>query len=192
MATDAERVEVRSREELRNWLLSNHRRTRSVWLISYKKGSPFYLPYQAIVDEALCFGWIDSLPRTLDAERSMRRLSPRSAKSAWSANNKAHIERLIADGLMHQSGLDVIAAAKASGSWSKLDDAETLEPPHDLIEALAKMPPASEYFAAFPKSVKRAILEWITQAKRPETRQKRVDETARLAQQNVRANQFRQ
>lgn len=188
-----ERVEVTSRAELRAWLEAHHGRSESIWLVSYKKAAgERYIPYDAIVEEALCFGWVDSLPRKLDALRSMLLLSPRKPGSAWSAINKARVERLAAAGLIAPSGLAKIEAAKADGSWTRLDGVERLEVPADLASALAALPPAADNFAAFPPSTRRGILEWILQAKRPETRAKRIDETARLAAKNVRANQFRQ
>ena len=126
-----------------------------------------HVPYSDVVDEALCFGWIDSLPRKLDADRTMVRLSPRKPGSAWSAVNKTKIERLLADGRMTNAGLAAIDRAKADGSWSLLDSIATLSPPPDLAKALAADPAAKLNFDAFPPSVRRAILEWITQAKTP-------------------------
>ena len=123
MADDVEQVEVKNRAALRRWLTRHHTQAESIWLVSYKKSSPHYLSYDAIVEEALCFGWIDSQPRLLDADRSMLRLSPRKAKSGWSGVNKQRIERLIAAGLMAAPGLAVIEAAKRSGTWSLLDAA---------------------------------------------------------------------
>jgi uncharacterized protein YdeI (YjbR/CyaY-like superfamily) len=188
-----ERVEVTSRAALRAWLEANHGRSQSVWLVTYKKAAgDRHLPYDAIVEEALCFGWVDSLPRKLDAERSMLLLSPRKAGSAWSAVNKARVEALAVAGLIAAPGLAKIEAAKADGAWTRLDGVERLEVPADLAAALAALPPAADNFAAFPRSTRRGILEWILQAKRPDTRAKRIEETARLAAQNVRANQFRQ
>jgi uncharacterized protein YdeI (YjbR/CyaY-like superfamily) len=192
MAATLIQVEVKSRAALRAWLASHHRGSDSIWLVTYKKPSPFYLPYDAIVEEVLCFGWVDSLPRKLDAERTMLRLSPRKAGSAWSKVNKDRVERLIASGAMNEAGLTVIDRAKADGSWVKLDAVDALIEPDDLTAALDATPSARHHWAAFPRSAKRGILEWILQAKSPETRSKRVAETARLAAQNLRANQWRQ
>ena len=191
--TALERVEVTSRAALRAWLEANHVRTESVWLVTHKKAAgEMHLPYDAVVEEALCFGWVDSLPRKLDAARTMLLLSPRKPGSAWSAANKARVEALAAAGLLAAPGRAKIEAAKADGAWTRLDGVERLEVPVDLAAALAALPPAAENFAAFPRSARRGILEWILQAKRPETRTKRIEETARLAAENVRANQFRQ
>lgn len=190
--SDLPRIEVTSRAQLRAWLEAHHASSTSVWLVTWKKQHPErHLPYDAIVEEALCFGWVDSLPRKLDAERSMLLLAPRKRGSAWSAANKARIARLIEDGKMTPTGLAAVEAAKADGSWSFLDDVERLEVPPDLADALARHPEAAEHFAAFPRSVRRGILEWIKQAKRPETRSRRIEETAREAARNRRANQFR-
>lgn len=181
-----------TRAEWREWLIQNHTRPEGVWLIRYKKatGKPF-LDYEEAVEEALCFGWIDSKPNKLDEERSLLWIAPRKAGSGWSKPNKERIERLLAAGLMMPAGLAKIEAAKVDGSWTSLDAIEALEIPADLAEALAALPSAAEYFEAFPRSVKRGILEWIVTAKRPETRAKRIDETARLAAENRRANQWR-
>jgi uncharacterized protein YdeI (YjbR/CyaY-like superfamily) len=188
---DLPRVEVRSRAELRAWLEARHRDATSVWLVTWKKPSPWHVPWPDVVDEALCFGFIDSLPRKLDAERSMLRLSPRSDKSGWSAVNKEKVARLVAEGRMRPAGLAAVARAKANGTWGALDGASALAVPDDLRAALDELPPAADNFAAFPPSVRRAILEWVSSAKRPETRAKRVRETASLARRNVRANQWR-
>jgi uncharacterized protein YdeI (YjbR/CyaY-like superfamily) len=176
----------------RAWLVANHTRAEGVWLITYKKaaGKPT-LSYEESVEEALCFGWIDSIARKLDEERSMLYFAPRKAGSGWSRPNKTRIERLMADGRMAPAGLAKIETAKADGSWTLLDAVENLEVPDDLAAEFAHYPDARANFDAFPRSARRGILEWIVQAKRPETRAKRVAETARLAQENVRANQWR-
>lgn len=186
---DRLRVEVKSRAELRRWLAKNHARKDAIWLVTWKKGGSVpNLPWPEIVDEALCFGWIDSLPRKLDQARTMLLLSPRRVGSGWSAINKKKAEALIAAGRMAPPGLAAIARAKADGSWSKLDAAHALEMPADLAASLAAAAPAAANFAAFGASSRRAILEWIGAAKKSETRAKRVAETARLAQRNIKAN----
>jgi uncharacterized protein YdeI (YjbR/CyaY-like superfamily) len=181
-----------TRAEWREWLAANHARTVGVWLISYKKatGKPRF-DYEEGVEEALCFGWIDSKGAKLDTERSMLWYAPRKPRTGWSKPNKERVERLLAAGLMTPAGLAKVEAAKQDGSWSSLDAVEALVIPPDLQTALANHPPAEEHFAAFPRSTKRAILECIANAKRAETRAARIDETARLAAQNVRANQWR-
>lgn len=181
-----------SRAEWRAWLETEHTRAEGVWLISYKKaaGKPT-LSYDEAVEEALCFGWIDSKPNALDEARTMLWFAPRKTGSGWSRLNKQRIERLIAAGRMAPAGRERIEAAKADGSWSALDEVEDLIIPADLAAALAANPPAEQNFVAFPRSARRGILEWIAAAKKPETRARRVSETAELAAANKRANQWR-
>lgn len=183
-------VHPKTRAEWRKWLEKHHTQTEGLWLITYKKatGKP-RIDYEESVEEALCFGWIDSKANKLDDDRSMLWFTPRKPGTGWSRPNKERIERLIAAGLLAPAGLAKIEAAKKDGSWEKLDAVEALEIPPDLEKALAAHPAARQYFEAFPRSVKRAILEWISNAKKPETRAKRVEETARLAAENRRANQ---
>lgn len=188
---DFERVQVASRAEWRSWLEANHKQTASIWLVTFKKSAgDRHLPYNQIVEEALCFGWVDSLPRKLDEMRTMLLLSPRKTGSAWSKANKERVERMIAAGLMTTAGRRKIDRARADGSWSMLDEVDALLIPGDLERAFARFLPARTNFEAFPPSTRRGILEWIKQAKRPETREKRVLQTAELAAKNVRANQF--
>lgn len=192
--SELERVVVNSRAEWRRWLSKHHTQTEGVWLVTYKKAADpkRYLSYDDIVEEAICFGWVDSLPRTLDAMRSMRLVAPRRPKSAWSAVNKARVDKLAAAGKLAPAGLAAVARAKSDGSWSKLDEVEAMVTPPDLARALAQHASASEHFAAFPRSSKRIILEWIASAKTDATRTKRILETARLAAVNRRANHWRQ
>ena len=182
-----------SRAEWRAWLEQNHTRIEGVWLISYKKaaGTPRF-EYDEAVEEALCFGWIDSKPNKLDDARSRLWFAPRKPGTGWSKYNKDRAERMIAAGRMTDAGLVKIDAAKQDGSWSALDAVEALEIPADLEAALAVHEAARGHLDAFPRSVKRGILEWIANAKKPETRAKRIQETAQLAADNLRANQWRQ
>lgn len=184
-----ERVEIKSRAEWRRWLAKHHAQTDAIWLVRWKKDRGPYVSYDDIVDEALCYGWIDSLPRVLDDDRTMLLIAPRKPKSAWSAVNKKRVARLMAEGRMAAPGLAAIETAKANGAWEKLDGVET--PPADLVAAFKRYPGSAKNFAAFPPSVRRGILEWIVQAKKPDTRAKRIEETAALAGQNKRANQWR-
>ncbi|MBD0333967.1 MAG: YdeI/OmpD-associated family protein [Cyanobacteria bacterium Co-bin13] len=181
-----------TRAEWRAWLEVNHTRQAGVWLISYKKGTgkPRF-EYGDAVEEALCFGWIDSKPNKLDEERSLLWFAPRKAGTGWSKPNKERIERLTAAGHMAAAGLAKVEAAKQDGSWTALDAVEALELPDDLAAAFDLHPGSAENFEAFPRSAKRGILEWISTAKKSETRAKRIAETAELAAQNIRANQWR-
>lgn len=189
----ADQIHPLSRAEWRRWLTKHHKQERGVWLVSFKKdtGKP-RVEYDEAVEEALCFGWVDSKPGTLDDQRSRLYFSPRKPGSGWSRKNKERVENLIAAGLMMPAGLAKVDEAKRDGSWSRLDAVEALEIPEDLAKALAAEVNARMYFDAFPRTVKRSILEWIANAKKPETRAKRVLETARLASENKRANQWRQ
>lgn len=191
---DFEKVEVTSRQEWRDWLTAHHLQKDSIWLVTYKKhtdtrsvstSAKRYLPYDAIVEEALCFGWIDSLPRRLDEDRTMLLLSPRKPKSVWSKLNQTRVEKLIADGQMMPVGLEKVQQAKADGSWAFLDDVEALIVPDDLAAALSENPAAAKYFEGFSPSAKKGILQWIKMAKRERTRQQRIEKTVTLAAQNI-------
>lgn len=192
-STPPNAVHPTTRAQWRAWLARHHMRDDGVWLISYKKatGKP-RIDTDAAIEEALCFGWIDSKPNTLDAERAMVWFAPRKPGTNWSALNKARVARLIERGDMTPAGLAKVEAAQADGSWSALDGVEALQIPDDLVAAFRVYRHAAQNFEAFPRSVKRAILEWIVNAKKSETRAKRILETARLAEDNIRANQWRQ
>jgi uncharacterized protein YdeI (YjbR/CyaY-like superfamily) len=181
-----------TRAEWRQWLEANHTRREGAWLVTFKKdtGLP-RVEYDEAVEEALCFGWVDSKANKLDEQRSLLWFAPRKPRTGWSKPNKERVERMLAAGLMAPAGLARIEAAKTDGSWSKLDAVEALEIPPDLAEALASYPSAAANFDAFPRSARRGILEWLVNARKPETRAQRVAETARLAEDNVRANQWR-
>ncbi|MBX2865252.1 MAG: YdeI/OmpD-associated family protein [Leptolyngbyaceae cyanobacterium MAG.088] len=184
-----EQVEVTSRDQWRTWLTNYHTQTDSIWLVTYKKhtGSR-YLPYDAIVEEALCFGWIDSLPRRLDDNRTMLLLSPRRPKSPWSKLNKGRVTKMVEQGLMTPAGQEKIDRAKTDGSWSFLDDVEALIIPDDLAVALDANSQAKTYFDAFSPSSKKGILQWIKSAKQAATREKRIQKTVDLAAKNIKAN----
>jgi uncharacterized protein YdeI (YjbR/CyaY-like superfamily) len=186
-------VHPKTRAEWRAWLTKHHATELGVWFVYYKSatGKP-RVTIDGAVEEALCFGWIDSMQRSVDAERTMLRFSPRKPKSGWSKVNKERVRRLTTNGLMTAPGLAKIAAAKRDGSWRSLDAIERLEIPTDLEKALAASAEASRHFAAFPPSSKKIILTWIANAKRPETRAKRVAETVRQAAKNLKANHYRQ
>jgi uncharacterized protein YdeI (YjbR/CyaY-like superfamily) len=182
------KVEVKTRQDFRAWLQTNHLQTKGVWLVSYKKQSEFYLPYSEIVQECLCFGWIDSLPRKLDEVRTMTYISPRKNGSNWSRVNKEYVAKLQQAGLIQAAGLAKIEQAQKDGSWSFLDDVEALLLPDDLKTAFAANQIAQENWTAFPPSVKRGILEWIKNAKQAKTRARRIEDTVTKAAMNIRAN----
>jgi uncharacterized protein YdeI (YjbR/CyaY-like superfamily) len=190
--TDAPEVEVASRDELRDWLARHHTRASGVWLVSYKRADPDrYLPYEAIVEECLCFGWVDSLTRAKDDLRSMLWIAPRKPGSNWSKPNKDRIARLDAAGLLAPTGRAAVERAKADGTWTALDGVEALEVPSDLAAALDAAPPARANWDAFPRSVRRGVLELVLNAKRAETRAARIADIARLAAENIRPFQWR-
>ena len=174
------------------WLARNHKTSDGLWLILSKKDSGISsVNLDDAIDEALCYGWIDSVPNKVDDKRFKVLFSPRNPKSNWSMVNKQRISRLLQQRRIQPAGQKMIDLAKKSGTWTALDDIENLVIPPDLAIALHENPPAKANFEAFPRSVKRGILEWIFNAKKPQTRERRILETATLAAQNVRANQFR-
>ena len=183
-------VDPRTRGRWRAWLARNHARTEGIWLVHGKKSAKDKrLTYDEAVEEALCFGWIDSRTRSLDDERTMVWMSPRSVKSAWSKSNKDRVERLVAAGRMAAQGLALVEAAKKSGTWTALDKVDALVMPKDLATALRA---ARGYanFNAFPPGSRRNVLAWIESARKPATRAKRIAETARLAAMNIRVHDF--
>lgn len=189
-ASDIPILTIRTRADLRAWLAENHATHGSVWLATYKKHHPDYLAYEPMVEELLCWGWIDSVTRALDADRSMLLISRRNPKSAWSAINKAHVERARASGAMTPAGEALVSIAQANGMWSFLDDVERLECPPDLAQALDATG-TTDFWTALPRSIKRGALEWLKTAKSPETRQKRIDDITGSAQANLRPSPFR-
>ena len=180
-----------SRTAWREWLMAHHGTEKNLWLIIYKKqsGTPS-VTYDEAVDEALCFGWIDSKINKRDNDSFFQFFARRNPKSNWSRVNKNKIEKLIAAGLMMPSGYETIERAKKNGSWTALDDVENLIKPKDLQIAFDANVAAQQNFDAFPRSVKRNILEWLLNAKQEITRQKRIAEIVDLAEKNERANQY--
>ena len=187
-ATEAPRVEAHDRKTWRVWLEANHATAPGAWLVTWRRqtGRPT-LGYEDAVEEALCFGWVDSTAGRIDAERAKLYFAPRKGRSAWAATNKARVERLIAAGLMRPAGLAVIERAKATGDWEILDSAERREVPDDLAAALASVPFAAANFAAFPPSVRKVHLTWVATARKPETRAQRIAAIAAAAARNERA-----
>lgn len=182
-----------SRHEWRQWLKKHHRSQQCVWLVYYKKqaaGIPT-ITYSEAVDEALCFGWIDSTKKPMDTERFMQFFCKRKPNSGWSKINKGKVQRLIDDGLMTKAGYDSIETAKQNGSWSLLDEVEELVIPKDLDKAFRTHRGSKRFFQSLSKSVKKSMLHWLVLAKRPETRQKRIDELVTLAAQQQKPAQFR-
>ena len=182
---EAPHVDVHTRAQWRAWLETHHATERGAWLVTWKKssGGP-HVPYAETVEEALCFGWVDRTSGSVDEARRRR-------GSGWSGPNKERVQRLAAAGLIAPAGQAVIDTAHADGSWTLLDASEALEVPPDLARAFRQVPGSRRYWDGFPPGVRKQILQWITTAKKPETRAARIEQTARLAGENIRANQWR-
>jgi uncharacterized protein YdeI (YjbR/CyaY-like superfamily) len=168
----------------RAWLEGNHDREKEIWLVYYKKGTgKKSVTYEEALQEALCFGWIDSTVNRFDSERYTQKWTPRNIDSVWSAANKGRVKKLIAEGRMAAPGLAKIKAAKLNGSWNKLSDIDRIgrtdKIPEDLSTALANDPAVKEKFERLAPSHKKLWAWWIISAKRPETRARRVAETLR-------------
>ena len=186
-------LHAKTREEWRKWLAHNNSTEKSVWLIIYKKESNIpSVYYPEAVDEALCFGWIDSKPNKRDEESYYQYFSKRNPKSNWSKVNKQKIAYLLEKGLMRPAGLEMVKVAKENGTWTALDEVNDLIVPDDLQELFLANKTAFNNWTKFPASSRRGILEWIFNAKRPATRRKRIEETVSLAEKDIRANQYRQ
>ena len=180
-----EQVYAEDRAAWRRWLAANHARSPGIWLVFDKKSSRAdRLPYVDAVEEALCYGWIDSTVRTLDDTQYVQLMAPRKPKSTWARTNKARVERLIALGLMTDAALASIERAKADGSWESLDTVEALAVPADLTKALRALPGASRNFATLAPSARKGYLHWISRAVRAETRAQRIARVAELAAAN--------
>lgn len=185
---DAPHVHADDRETWHAWLLANHATVRGAWLVTWRASSGRRgLGYEAAIEEALCFGWVDSTGGRYDDQRGRLYFAPRKPRSVWAASNKARVERLIADGRMMPAGLAAIERAKANGSWELLDSVERLEIPPDLAAALEAHPSAAANFAAFAPSARKMLLGWVAQAVRPETRAARIEKIAAAAARNERA-----
>ncbi len=164
-----------NRAAWREWLAANHAGSPGITMVYDRKGAGTErLSYEEAVEEALCFGWIDSVGSKIDARRTGLRMTPRKQGSAWSTVNKGRIERLLADGLMHPAGQTKIDAGKRDGSWDIYDQIEHLTPPDDLAAALAADEAAGAGFTAFSPSRRKAILLWVATAKQTATRARRI------------------
>lgn len=176
----------------RQWLHDNHCTKQSVWLVYYKKNSPqANYSLSDAVDEALCFGWIDSKSKSLDEEKIMQFFSRRKPNGTWSKINKEKIKQLIETNRMAAAGLEAIEKAKLNGSWTLLDEVEELIIPKDLEKAFKSMPGSKVFFTSLSKSVKKSMLQWLVLAKTEKTREKRINEIASCAYQKVKPGAFR-
>lgn len=172
----------KNRNEWRAWLEKNHDKENEIWLVFYKvKVNKQSVKYEEAVEEALCFGWIDSQVRRIDDEKHMQKYTPRKANSIWAASNKARVEKLIKNGLMTEAGLKATHIAKENGSWNRLDSIEVKqEVPKILKDALAKNKQAKKNFNNLAPSKKKQFLWWMESAKRDETKEKRAREIVKL------------
>ena len=180
-----EKVEVQSAAQLRDWLNINHTQKESIWLVTYKKQvADKYVSISEVLDELLCFGWIDGIRRKLDEDKTMQLISPRQTQH-WAQTYKVRFAKLDKKGLVADAGKASVTKSKANGSWNFMDDVDALIKPTDFIQCLEENPPAMINFDKFGASGKRFILRWIKLSKTPETRAKRIKEAAELAAKNL-------
>jgi len=173
--------------EWRKWLEINHKIKSNIWLNIYKKQSKIAsVYYSEAVDEALCFGWIDSQPAKRDNLSYYVYFSERNPKSNWSLVNKQKVERLLELNKIEEKGLEMIRIAKETGTWNALDKVDNLELPFYMEQLLENNSIAKLNWEHFPNSVKKGILEWIYQSKRESTLHNRITETVTSASQNIR------
>ena len=171
-----------NRQQWREWLQAHYAQHQNVWLVYYKKTSATpTLTWSEAVDEALCFGWIDSQAKPLDADRYKQFFSRRKPKSGWSKVNKDKVARLLATGQIMPAGLAAIETAKQNGSWTLLDEVEALHLPADLEDAFARQPAARQHFLQLSRTARRNLLLGLVLAKRPATRQQRLAAILALA-----------
>jgi uncharacterized protein YdeI (YjbR/CyaY-like superfamily) len=174
--------------EWRNWLHENYHVSKGIELIFYRVDSEFEsMRWEEAVKVAICYGWIDSTVKKIDEERRKQVFTPRKDKSVWSKLNKTYIEKLIADNLMHESGLKKITIAKQNGSWESLDDVENHIIPEDLKQAFIKNKVAFDHYQNFSPSYRKSYLYWLNQAKRAETRNVRIEQIIKLCEKNIKS-----
>jgi uncharacterized protein YdeI (YjbR/CyaY-like superfamily) len=189
--TDVETFYPETIQDWRQWLHDNHATKQSIWIIYYKKKSKKpSITWGQAVDEALCYGWIDSPARPIDDEKYMQFFSRRKASSTWSKVNKEKLKHLFAAKLMMPAGIAIIELAKQNGSWSILDEVEELIIPKDLEMAFEVYEGSKDFFLSISKSLRKAMLQWVVMAKQTETRQKRIQEIAEKAAQKLKPKQF--
>lgn len=176
-------VEAKNRTEWRDWLSEHHDKDAEIWLVYYKKGIGIAgVDYESSVEEALCYGWVDSIIKKIDETKYARKFTPRKDDSKWSPSNKRRVKKLLKEGLMTKHGLQKIEAAKQSGQWATPDQRPelTFEMSAEFAEALKKNRQAQETFENLAPTYQKQYLGWIEVAKRPETKQKRIEEAIQL------------
>ena len=178
--------------EWRTWLEKNHNIKKSIWLIYYKKDTNIpTITWSQAVDEAICFGWIDSTARSIDNEKYMQYFSKRKPTSVWSKINKEKVERLSSQNLITPAGYASIEIAKKNGSWEILDTVEEYKIPEDLEIEFMKKENSKDFFISLNKSTQKSILQWLVLAKKDETRKQRIIEIVNCADQKIKPKQFR-
>ena len=187
-----EQVLAADRDIWREWLVQYHSTAKGVWLVYYKKasGQPS-VSYAEAVEEALCFGWIDSTMRPVDEQRYMQLFTPRKSGSEWSGLNKERVARMIEQGKMTKAGMKKIDESKKDGTWKKLEQVEAMIQPEDLAKRLSRSKKPIAYFESLKKTNKKYLLHWLNTAKRPETRLKRFDEIYEALKQEQMPARFR-
>ena len=172
---EAERFHPATLTDWRDWLAENHTRREGVWVVGWRSRSGRTpLPYDELVREALCWGWIDGQVKVLDEQRSMQWMAPRRSNSPWAASNKARVSELEQEGRLQPAGIAAIERAKSSGMWTLFDSVDALEEPPELAAALDDDPDARSVWDAFPPSVRKQALGWVAMARRPETKTARI------------------
>ena len=185
---DTPEIYFKNSSEWREWLVDNWDSSNGVYLIFYKVNHhKESMRWEDAVKQALCFGWIDSTVKSLGEGKRRQYFCPRKPKSVWSKINKNYIKELKDEGLMHSSGLAVIDQAKANGSWTSLDDVENGIIPDDLQRGFDANPMAMENYNKFSRTYQKSYLYWLNQAKRPETRSKRIREIVGLCNDNIKS-----
>jgi uncharacterized protein YdeI (YjbR/CyaY-like superfamily) len=186
MPTELKIFYPKDRKAWRRWLQKYHKKETGVWLTYYRKNSgKSHVSYDDAVEEALCFGWIDSITKPIDEEKYMQKFTPRKVKSVWSALNKRRVGQLIGENLMAPAGLAIIDLGKQNGSWTKLDHVENFVIPPDLAQLLAKNKKVLKYFEGLAKSVRKQWLYRLGNAKLPETRAKRIADIIDAAEKDA-------
>lgn len=182
---EKEHLYFKNSDEWRAWLHENHHSSKGIYLLFYKVNSDFEsMRWEEAVQVAICYGWIDSTVKKIDENQRKQLFTPRKDTSVWSKLNKSYIEKLIQENAMHESGLRKIEIAKQNGSWNSLDDVENHIIPKDLQLAFDNNPKAWSNYQAFSPSYRKSYLYWLNQAKRIETREKRIKEIILLCEQN--------
>lgn len=177
-------VEITSQAQLREWLMKNHTQKESIWLVTYKKDvADKYVSVQEVLDELLCFGWIDGIRRKLDETRTMQLIASRKVEH-WTKTYKDRYAKLLSQNLVLPAGMEAVAKSKQAGLWDFMDDVDALIKPDDFIKYLESFPNAMTNFNAYGASSQRFILRWIKISKTADTRAKRIKEAATLANDN--------